>query len=189
MDERFDEQEKKVLRYMVAGLHSKEIAAELGISESKARTLMQEILLELGAYEGATRPIAGKRRRRPRSTNGSELLFKLQHQIRRDSGLDPAGLAREVERREREYARLEKFAEEWRSWLENPKAYLSTMSSMPSQPEFTAQELGVLELAAKGMTTRDIADKLGIDRANVDTHLTSIFGKLHRRRGPGGYPA
>jgi DNA-binding NarL/FixJ family response regulator len=149
---------------------------------------MDEILHELGAYEGVTRPIPGNSRRRPRPTGGSELLVKLQRQIRRDFGLDPAGVARELERRDRSNARLEKVAQQWRSWLEDPQAYLSTMSSMPSQAEFTAQEFAILGLAAKGMAKRDIANNLGIDRAHMDSYLTGIFGKLHRRRGP-AYPA
>src|SRR5438046_338710 len=51
-----DEREKRVLGFMVAGLHSAEIAAELGINGSMAKALMNSVLVELGAY-GNPRPL------------------------------------------------------------------------------------------------------------------------------------
>jgi DNA-binding CsgD family transcriptional regulator len=49
MDERFNQRERRVLGYMVAGLHSDEIAAELGGNGSTAKMLMNSVLVELGA--------------------------------------------------------------------------------------------------------------------------------------------
>ena len=42
----------------------------------------------------------------------------------------------------------------------------------------TAQELAVAELAASGMTNRQIADRLGVSRRTVDAHLYRVFPKL-----------
>jgi len=42
----------------------------------------------------------------------------------------------------------------------------------------TAREMEVLRLAAKGMTNREIADRLHISVRTVQVHLSNIFGKL-----------
>ena len=140
---------------MVAGLHSGEIAAELGINGSVAKMLMDEILHELGAYEGATRPIPSKRRRRPRPTEGPELLVKLHHQIRMSWGLDPAGVARELERQARSQARLEKYAEEWRRSHPEPP---QPVSATQGQADLTPQETEVLGLLSEGLSKNPAQD-------------------------------
>ena len=182
VDERFNEQERRVLGYMVAGRHSQEIAAELGINGSVAKMLMEEILHELGAYEGATRPIPSNRRRRPRATGGSELLVKLQHQIRMSWGLDPAGVARELERQARSQAKLEKYAEEWRRSHPEPP---QPASSTPGQPDLTPQETEVLRLLTEGVSTRAIAAELGISGDAVRARIQAILSKLRSGRDPG----
>ncbi len=53
----------------------------------------------------------------------------------------------------------------------------------PEQPEsarqeLTARELEVLQLLARGMNNRAIADALYVSDRTVQTHLTSIFAKL-----------
>ncbi len=182
MDERFNEQERRVLGYMVAGLHSEEIAAELGINGSVAKMLIDEILHELGAYEGATRPIPSNRRRRPRPTEGPELLVKLHHLIRMSSGLDPAGVARELESRARSQARLEKYAEEWRRTHPEPP---QPVSGIQAQPDLTPQETEVLRLLSEGLSLRVIAAELGIDRDTVRAHFQAIFSKFRSGQDPG----
>jgi DNA-binding NarL/FixJ family response regulator len=42
----------------------------------------------------------------------------------------------------------------------------------------TSREMEVLKLAAKGMTNREIADKLVISVRTVQVHLSNIFGKM-----------
>ncbi len=182
MDERFNEQERRVLGYMVAGLHSEEIAAELGLNGSVAKKLMDEILHELGAYEGAARPIPSNGRRRPRPTEGPELLVKLHHQIRMSWGLDPAGVARELERQARSQARLEKYAEEWRRSHPEPPQPVRVPQG---QADLTPQETEVLRLLSEGLSLRAIAAELGIDRDTVRTRIQAIFSKLRSGPDPG----
>jgi DNA-binding NarL/FixJ family response regulator len=181
VDERFNEQERRVLGYMVAGLHSEEIAAELGINGSVAKRLMEEILRELGAYEGATRPIPSNRRRRPRPTEGPELLIKLHHQIRMSWGLDPAGVARELERQARSQARLEKYAEEWRRSHPEPQP----VSGTQGQAGLTPQETEVLRLLNEGLSLRAIAAELGIEGDTLRTRIQAIVSKLRSGPDPG----
>jgi two-component system, NarL family, nitrate/nitrite response regulator NarL len=45
-------------------------------------------------------------------------------------------------------------------------------------PTLTARELAVLSLCAEGLSTRDIAVRLGVAAATVKTHLQSIYHKL-----------
>jgi len=46
------------------------------------------------------------------------------------------------------------------------------------QAQLTKREMDVLKAAAKGMTNRQIAQRLTISIRTVQVHLTSIFGKL-----------
>lgn len=46
------------------------------------------------------------------------------------------------------------------------------------RPELTARERAVLSLCADGLSTRDIAIRLGVASATVKTHLQSIYHKL-----------
>jgi two-component system nitrate/nitrite response regulator NarL len=46
------------------------------------------------------------------------------------------------------------------------------------QPELTPRERAVLSLCAEGLSTRDIAIRLGVASATIKTHLQSIYHKL-----------
>jgi len=80
-----DEREKRVLGFMVAGLHSAEIAAELGINGSMAKTLMNSVLVELGAY-GNPRPLPPGQR--PVRFSDDWHLVRLQKLLRQRWRLD-----------------------------------------------------------------------------------------------------
>jgi len=55
----------------------------------------------------------------------------------------------------------------------------STPAAKGGTPELLSQrELEVLKLAAKGMSNKDIADKLYLSARTVQAHLSSIFNKL-----------
>jgi len=41
------------------------------------------------------------------------------------------------------------------------------------------REIEVLDLMAKGVSNKDIADRLSITQSTVKTHVTSIFQKLN----------
>jgi DNA-binding NarL/FixJ family response regulator len=44
---------------------------------------------------------------------------------------------------------------------------------------FTDREIETLELAARGKTNKEIADKLGVSIRTVESHLGHIFEKLN----------
>lgn len=48
----------------------------------------------------------------------------------------------------------------------------------PSQIALTSREAEVLHLAARGLTSGAIADKLGISKSTVRSHLSAVYGKL-----------
>jgi two-component system NarL family response regulator len=47
------------------------------------------------------------------------------------------------------------------------------------RPSLTGRELGVLELAAEGLTNRQIGRRLGISENTVKNHIRNILEKLH----------
>ena len=50
---------------------------------------------------------------------------------------------------------------------------------LKSNPDgFTPREVEVLRLVAQGMTNEQVANQLVISPRTVDTHLTSIYGKI-----------
>ncbi len=54
-----------------------------------------------------------------------------------------------------------------------------TPASPPSYPDrLTAREVEVLRVVAQGLTNEQVAERLVISPRTVDTHLTSIYGKI-----------
>src|SRR5262245_13766278 len=62
----------------------------------------------------------------------------------------------------------------------DPGRRTSTAQAPPAPPlaKLTSAELRVARLVARGLTNRDIADRLFISRHTVDSHLRHIFEKL-----------
>jgi DNA-binding NarL/FixJ family response regulator len=54
-----------------------------------------------------------------------------------------------------------------------------TSSPPPPDYRFTRQEQRVLELMARGLLMKEIADHLTVSYHTVDTHLRNIYSKLH----------
>jgi DNA-binding NarL/FixJ family response regulator len=54
----------------------------------------------------------------------------------------------------------------------------SELREEPADGALTEREMEVLELAAKGMTNREIAQALSLSIRTVQAHLTNVFGKL-----------
>ena len=53
------------------------------------------------------------------------------------------------------------------------------MKATPTYPEgLTAREVEVLRLVAQGLTDAQVAEQLVISPRTVNTHLTSIYGKI-----------
>lgn len=56
---------------------------------------------------------------------------------------------------------------------------LAELSKITTSPEaLSEREIEVLNLVAKGVSNKDIADQLSITQSTVKTHITSIFQKL-----------
>lgn len=53
-----------------------------------------------------------------------------------------------------------------------------TVSPAPSPDGLTAREVEVLRVVAQGLTNEQVAERLIISPRTVDTHLTSIYGKI-----------
>ena len=58
---------------------------------------------------------------------------------------------------------------------------LRTLEERARRPSLTPRELDVLELIARGMRDREIADSLGISEGTVHIHVKSILSKLDAR--------
>lgn len=57
---------------------------------------------------------------------------------------------------------------------------LAELSKITTSPEaLSEREIEVLNLMAKGVSNKDIADQLSITQSTVKTHITSIFQKLN----------
>ena len=50
-----------------------------------------------------------------------------------------------------------------------------------SHPQLTPRETEVIELAAKGYRSKEIADSLSFSTQTVETHFRNIYEKLHVR--------
>ena len=61
-----------------------------------------------------------------------------------------------------------------------PAALADHLAGGSSRP-LTSRELDVAVLAARGLTSREIAAQLGLSVRTVDNHLSSCFDKLHVR--------
>ena len=53
-----------------------------------------------------------------------------------------------------------------------------TLDRAPAPVDMTDRELDIASRAAGGMTSRAIADELGISVRTVDNHLRSVYRKL-----------
>jgi DNA-binding CsgD family transcriptional regulator len=64
-------------------------------------------------------------------------------------------------------------------WAERARAEISRVTGAPSRElGLTAAEQRVAELAASGMTTRDVAAALFISPKTVETNLARVYRKL-----------
>lgn len=63
--------------------------------------------------------------------------------------------------------------------LSGERPPLSPNDDAPASQELTARELEVLQLLARGLSNRAIADELIVSDRTVQAHLTSIFAKIH----------
>ena len=54
--------------------------------------------------------------------------------------------------------------------------------AIEEHPPLTEREQQVLELAAQGLTSAQIAAQLSVVLRTVETHLSSIFRKLHLKK-------
>ncbi|MGV1047332.1 MAG: response regulator transcription factor [Solirubrobacterales bacterium] len=61
-----------------------------------------------------------------------------------------------------------------RGWASRERPRQATAQS----GQFTRRELEVLQLAARGLTTRQIADRLYISPKTADHHIQHIYGKI-----------
>ncbi|MGP8198997.1 MAG: response regulator [Limisphaerales bacterium] len=62
-------------------------------------------------------------------------------------------------------------------WI--PKEIAKRLNSRKIFEELTPREMKILELLAKGLANKQIADTLHISEYTVKDHLKSVFGKLH----------
>jgi DNA-binding NarL/FixJ family response regulator len=66
-------------------------------------------------------------------------------------------------------------------WAERARAELKRSSGIRSQAELTASEQRVAELAASGMSNREMAAALFISPKTVEANLSRIYRKLNIR--------
>lgn len=59
-----------------------------------------------------------------------------------------------------------------------PKEVADRLADRMGGPNLTAREMSVLELIVKGLSNKEIADKLGIFESTVKTHVNNILSKL-----------
>ena len=59
-----------------------------------------------------------------------------------------------------------------------PKEVADRLADRMGGPNLTAREMSVLELIVKGLSNKEIADRLGIFESTVKTHVNNILSKL-----------
>jgi two-component system NarL family response regulator len=60
-----------------------------------------------------------------------------------------------------------------------PGAVRESLASRPPGPDLSPRELQILELIVKGMSNKQIGDRLGITEGTVKWHVNSILGRLN----------
>jgi DNA-binding NarL/FixJ family response regulator len=60
-----------------------------------------------------------------------------------------------------------------------PASVRERLASRPPNSELSGRELQILELIVKGMSNREIADRLQITVGTVKWHVNTILGRLH----------
>ena len=60
-----------------------------------------------------------------------------------------------------------------------PPEILERLAARAGQSGLSAREIEILELIAKGLRNKEIADALGIGQETVQTHIKRMFVKLH----------
>ncbi|WP_264924493.1 LuxR family transcriptional regulator [Streptomyces sp. A012304] len=63
-------------------------------------------------------------------------------------------------------------------WADRASREVAALTEAPAHPVLSAQELRIAELAAEGLTNRQIGDRLGLSPRTVGAHLYKIFPKL-----------
>jgi predicted ATPase/DNA-binding CsgD family transcriptional regulator len=72
-------------------------------------------------------------------------------------------------------------AKKLQAYLEGKPEQRNPAAIPPAEP-LTAREAEVLQLIAKGMSNREIADRLGLTANTVKSHIKNIYGKLGANR-------
>lgn len=60
-----------------------------------------------------------------------------------------------------------------------PGAVRESLANRPPGPDLSPRELQILELIVKGMSNKQIGDRLGITEGTVKWHVNSILGRLN----------
>ncbi len=121
-------------------------------------------------------------RSRPESLEGYRLLAGMQGAgtpVIILSGLTDPGLIEQAFTQEHVFAFLEKQAFNRRIFIQTVREALERGGINPELEVLTQREREVLELLAKGMTNKEIAELLVITTNTVKRHLKSVFVKLN----------
>ena len=121
-------------------------------------------------------------RSRPESLEGYRLLAGMQGAgtpVIILSGLTDPGLIEQAFTQQHVFAFIEKQTFNRRVFIQTIREALEHGNSNPELEILTVREREVLELLAKGMTNKEIADTLVITTNTVKRHLKSVFAKLN----------